>query len=1098
MGEIAGQAGPGARAIHRVLIANRGEIAIRIARTILDLDMVPIMVHGRDESDAPHTRAGALAVALAGTGVAAYLNPDDLINAARSAACDAIHPGYGFLSESAGFAQSVIDAGLIFIGPSPQVLAELGHKAQARQRASALGIPILNGTSGGIDLGQAQEFLAGLDGKPVMIKAVAGGGGRGMRVVTDSAGLDRAFAQCAAEAKAAFGDGALYLEQFMAQARHIEIQIAGDSTGQIVHFWERDCSLQRRHQKIIEVAPAPHLPEPLRQRLCEAACAIARSVTYQTIGTVEFLVDVARDEFVFLEVNPRLQVEHTITEQVLGVDLVALQLALASGRALSDLGLDQDKIPRPNGYAIQARISAETLAADGTFRAGAGVIASLDVPGGPGIRIDSDLYAGRLVDPGFDPLLAKLIVHSPTDDFPRAWRRFTRSLGEFHLTGLANNLSFLRALAGQEVMSTYQVDTGFVERIMPELAAIAAANQPETLGTQRPSIPPGLEAIYAPMAGRVVAIDVEVGAFASKGQTCVILDAMKMEHLVSAPLSGHVAAIHVETGAITQEGQILILIEPDLTRKDDQAVQSGIDLDLIRADLQAYFTRRDLTLDAARPAAMDKRHARGMRSARENLADLFDADSFIEYGGLAIAAQRRRRALDDLIANTPADGLVGGIGTVNADLVGEEAARCMGLAYDFTVLAGTQGFQNHRKQDRLFALAEQWRIPAILFAEGGGGRPGDVDAPGVAGLDVSTFAQWAKLSGLVPRLGIAAGRCFAGNAALLGCADTIIATRDANIGMGGPAMIEGGGLGQFAPEDIGPAAVLYRAGAVDIMADDEPHAVQLAKQYLSFFQGPVKEFTCDDQRKLRHVIPENRLRAYDIRQVILTLCDTDSVLELRQAYGIGIITALVRIDGRPFGLIANNPVHLGGAIDAEAAEKAGRFMQLCDGFDLPMISLCDTPGFMVGPDIEAQAQMRRVSRMFVTAASMSVPTFTIVLRKGYGLGAQAMAAGGFHQPFFIVSWPTGEFGGMGLEGAVRLGYRKELDAETDPEKRQALYEKLVAKLYDGGKALSMASHFEIDAVIDPMETRAWITRGIKSVPKPIKSAAKKRPMVDTW
>ncbi len=311
-------------------------------------------------------------------------------------------------------------------------------------------------------------------------------------------------------------------------------------------------------------------------------------------------------------------------------------------------------------------------------------------------------------------------------------------------------------------------------------------------------------------------------------------------------------------------------------------------------------------------------------------------------------------------------------------------------------------------------------------------------------------------------------------------------------------MIEGGGLGQFAPEDIGPATVLFRAGAVDILAEDECHAVQLAKQYLSFFQGPVKDFTCDDQRKLRHVIPENRLRAYDIRQVITTLCDTGSVLELRQAYGIGIITALVRIDGRPFGLIANNPVHLGGAIDAEAAEKAGRFMQLCDGFDLPLISLCDTPGFMVGPDIEAQAQMRRVSRMFVTAASMSVPTFTIVLRKGYGLGAQAMAAGGFHQPFFIVSWPTGEFGGMGLEGAVRLGYRKELDAEADPEQRQALYEKLVAKLYEGGKALSMASHFEIDAVIDPMETRAWITRGIKSVPNSIKPAAIKRRMIDTW
>jgi acetyl/propionyl-CoA carboxylase alpha subunit len=766
MDEIAGRAGPGAQVIRRVLIANRGEIAIRIARTCLDLDMVPVMVFGRGEADAPHARAGGQAVALAGSGVAAYLDPYDLIKAAQSSGCDAIHPGYGFLSESPAFAESAIDAGLIFIGPGSQVLAELGHKAQARQRASALGIPILSGTAGGIDLAQAQEFLDQLGGKPVMIKAVAGGGGRGMRVVADRTGLERAFVQCAAEAKAAFGDGALYLEQFMANARHIEIQIAGDHTGDVVHFWDRDCSLQRRHQKIIEIAPAPNLPESLRQRLCDAACAIARSVGYQTIGTVEFLADVARDEFVFLEVNPRLQVEHTVTEQVLGLDLVALQFALASGRTLFDLGMTQAAIPRPSGYAIQARISAESLAADGTFRAGAGIVSRLELPGGPGIRIDSDLCAGRQVDPGFDPLLAKLIVHSPADDFARAWHRFARSLTEFHLTGPANNLNFLRALVQQDVLLAYQVNTGFVERILPELAAIAAANQPEPNSVAQPAIPAGLEAIHAPMAGRVVAIDVEIGASVQAGQACIILDAMKMEHLVVSPRHGRVIEIRLQTGAITQEGQVLILIAPDLTQNDGHSVQPGADIDLIRADLQTYFDRRDLTLDAARPGAMDKRHARGMRSARENLADLFDPDSFIEYGGFAIAAQRRRRALDDLIANTPADGLVGGIGTVNAGLVGEESARCMGLAYDFTVLAGTQGFQNHRKQDRLFALAEQWHIPAILFAEGGGGRPGDVDAPGIAGLDVSTFAQWAKLSGQVPRLGIAAGRCFAGNAAV--------------------------------------------------------------------------------------------------------------------------------------------------------------------------------------------------------------------------------------------------------------------------------------------------------------------------------------------
>ncbi|HEY9119853.1 MAG TPA: carboxyl transferase domain-containing protein, partial [Marinobacter sp.] len=446
---------------------------------------------------------------------------------------------------------------------------------------------------------------------------------------------------------------------------------------------------------------------------------------------------------------------------------------------------------------------------------------------------------------------------------------------------------------------------------------------------------------------------------------------------------------------------------------------------------------------------------------------------------------------------SPADGLVAGIGTVNGQQFGPERARCMAMSYDYTVFAGTQGVMNHKKTDRMLELAERQRLPLVFFTEGGGGRPGDVDWVGVAGLDCTTFMRMARLSGSVPLIGIASGRCFAGNAALLGCCDVIIATENATIGMAGPAMIEGGGLGRFMPEEVGPVSVQSANGVIDIVARDEAEATRIAKQYLAFFQGSLPAGKSADQRELRHLVPENRLRVYDMRKVISTLADQDSVLELRKHFAPGVITALVRIQGKAFGVIANNPTHLGGAIDASGADKAARFMQLCDAHGLPLLSLCDTPGFMVGPEAEQQATVRHVSRLFVTAASMTVPFFTVVLRKGYGLGAQAMAAGSFHAPMFTIGWPSSEFGAMGLEGAVRLGFAKELAAVENQDERKALFDKLVGKLYERGKGVSMASFLEIDAVIDPVETRDWLIRGLNSA-DPASLDGGHRAMIDTW
>jgi len=598
-----------------------------------------------------------------------------------------------------------------------------------------------------------------------------------------------------------------------------------------------------------------------------------------------------------------------------------------------------------------------------------------------------------------------------------------------------------------------------------------------------------------------VSIEAAIGASVEAGSAVVVLEAMKMEHVVPAASSGRIVQLHVEPGEAVREGAPLVTLELGAVEGQGDTPEAHVDLERIRPDLAEVIERHALLQDARRPDAVARRRKTGQRTARENVEDLVDAGSFIEYGALVIAAQRRRRPLAELIERTPADGLIAGMGRVNGDLFDADRARCLVMTYDYTVLAGTQGMQNHRKKDRMFELAEQWRLPVVLFTEGGGGRPGDSDASGVSGLDCLAFAYFGALSGLVPLVGIASGRCFAGNAALLGCCDVVIATRGSNIGMGGPAMIEGGGLGVFRPEDIGPFDVQRSNGVIDVAVETEAEAVAVAKRYLSYFQGPVDPLAAGephDARLLRSVIPENRLRVYDVRRVIELLADRESVLELRRDFGPGMVTALVRIEGRPIGLIANNPLHLAGAIDAAAADKAARFMQLCDAFDLPILSLCDTPGIMVGPEAEETALVRHASRLFVVGGSLTVPFVTIILRKGYGLGAQAMAGGSFKSPLLTVAWPTGEFGGMGLEGAVKLGLRRELEAIEDPAEREAAFRRIVAGAYERGKAVNVASHFELDGVIDPAESRRWISEALCSVPPAPPRTGKKRPCIDPW
>ena len=1117
------------RPFQSILIANRGEIVIRIVRAAAELGLRTVSVFSTDDESSLHRFAATEALALSGSGSAAYLDIDAIIGAALSSRCEAVHPGYGFLSENAQFARRCQQAGLVFIGPTPETLDLYGDKSQARQLARQLGVPVLGGTDGPTSVEQARAFMQTLGADAhVMIKAIAGGGGRGMRVVESPAELEPAYARCQSEAMTAFGRSDVYVEQLVERARHIEIQVIGDGAA-VSHLGERECSVQRRNQKLVEIAPSPWLAAPLRARIAAAAVRMASQTHYRGLGTFEFLVDEAASDagagFYFIEANPRLQVEHTITEEVTGVDLVRSQIRIAMGATLDELGLVQAQIPAPRGCAIQFRVNMESMGAQ--EHAGAtDHLLTFETPCGPGVRVDTFAYAGFAPSHRFDSLIAKLIVTGAS--FEAAASRGYRALCEFRIEGLAHNLTFLRNLARHPEFLASRITTRFVDERLDELVSSANEAHPRLhvpgafahASAGAPVAQPAADdpgAQRAPLRGTVMEVSVVIGQRVGAGEQLVVVDAMKMEHVVSAAFAGVVTSVTAAPGLAVRQGDVLVCLNADADADADarsdapmnaRAGRGSVAVSTeaapvytggVRPDLAEAIERRAATLDAARPQAVARRRKTGQRTARENLQHLCDEGSFLEYGALAVAGQRGTRSFEELRQVSPADGFIYGLASVNAPLFGPTRSRCLVAAYDYTVFAGTQGYIGHKKHDRLLELAVTLRIPFVIFAEGGGGRPADSDNIGGVNLANPTFWHIGKLSGLVPLVGVVSGRCFAGNAVVLGCCDVVIATENATVGMGGPVMIEGAGLGVFTPEEVGPAAMHEQRGSVDLLVRDEAQAVDVARQYLSYFQGSVEQWQAADQTALREAIPLRRTRAYDVRQVIELLADTGSVLELRSAFGAAAVTALVRIEGRPVGLIANNPKHNAGAIGSDESDKLARFIQLCDAFDLPIVSLCDTPGFMVGPEAETTAQIRHCSRIFVTAANVTVPFLTIVLRKAYGLGGQAMAGGSFHKSsMFTVAWPTAEFGSMGLEGQVRLGYRAELEAIADPVARQARYQALVDGMYERGKAVNVAPFLSIDDVIDPADTRTWLIAGLRSAPAPLPREGRKRANIDSW
>lgn len=1098
--------------MNKLLIANRGEIAIRIINAAVDLGMTTVTIYSEDDHNALHVKKSDESIPLKGIGAAAYLDISQIIEIAKNSGCNYLHPGYGFLSENVTLAKACEKASITFVGPNPRILACFGDKIKARVLAKKANVPLIPGTNKATSLEAVKNFFQLLPtGSKIMIKSMAGGGGRGMRIVDNIAAIDKAYQQCQSEAKKAFGNDQLYVEKYLPKARHLEVQILGDGQT-ITHLWERECSIQRRQQKLIEIAPCPNISPSLREKIIQATMRLAKAVNYNNVGTFEFLVEgvnlTSDASFYFLEVNPRIQVEHTVTEEITGVDIVQFQLNQAMGFSLKELGLLQAQIPAPQGLAIQARINMEQIDNKGNTIAKTGQLQHFDLPFGKSTRIETAGYVGYKNSPNFDTLIAKLIIHSKGNKFSKAIQKLYRKLGECNIKGIETNLSFLQNILQHPDIVGNNFHTQFILENLSNLLDKNDLEHPQyffqkaiestTVTKNTPALPTGIIAIQTPMPGSVVSIEVREGDSIKIGQQLMVIEAMKMESVVLAEVDGIIKKIEVKKGSVLFEKDNLFLVKKVTNSESQVNSQQTFDLDKIRPELKELQIRKAFQLDENRPIAVGKRKKKGKQTARENIAQLCDKDTFLEYGSLIVAAQRSRRTLEDLVKNTPADGIITGIGAVNGGLFSDEAAKCMILCYDYTVLAGTQGMFGHQKTDRVLEVAHSGKMPIILFAEGGGGRPGDTDFQGIGGLQVKTFALFAKHNGVAPRVAIVSGYCFAGNAALAGCADVIIATQDTSIGMGGPAMIEGGGLGKYHPKEVGPIEVQGKNGVLDIIVQDEKEAIITAKKYLSYFQGSILNWSCQDQRTLRHLIPENRRRVYDIRHVIHTLADKDSVLELRQDFAIGVITAFIRIEGKPLGLIANNPKHLGGALDAEGSGKAARFMQLCDVYRIPMVSLCDTPGFMVGPEAEKTGLVRHTSRLFTTGAKITIPFFTVVLRKAYGLGSMGMAAGGMHEPFFTVSWPTGEFGGMGLEGAVRLGYRKELEAVEDLAEREALFQKMVAESYKHGKAINTGAFLEIDEVIDPKDTRKWIVNGLlsNSIAKDEQKAG--RGFVDTW
>ncbi|MBT4514708.1 MAG: hypothetical protein HOC77_06410 [Chloroflexi bacterium] len=1096
--------------LSKLLVANRGEIAVRIIRAAADMGISTVSIYPSDEAEALHVHKADEAVLLEGRGVAPYLDIKQVVNAARASGCDSVHPGYGFLAENADFAQACHDAGLIFVGPLVETLELFGDKVRARDVAGENDVPVLTGSGelGSVD--EAEAFFGSLgNGSTMILKAVAGGGGRGARAVSDVADLKTLYAEATAEAMNAFGVGTLFAERLINRARHIEVQILGDGSGAVSNFGERECSVQRRYQKVMEVAPAPNLPDGLRQRIIESAQRLASAVHYRSLGTFEFLVD-ARDltnesGFYFIEANARLQVEHTVTEAVTGIDLVEAQLKLATGATLADIGLEQADIPEARGFAIQARVNMETVTPDGRTLPSVGTLSAFDPPSGPGVRTDTFGYAGYSTSPSFDSLIAKVIGHSKSDDFGDAIRRTYRALSEFRIEGVETNLTFLQNLLHHPDFASMQIHTRFVDEQIATLAASSNGSHPKRFAEIAASavvaapvnvaeveVPEGTIAVASPTQGIVAELTVAVGDAVRKGDQIAVMEAMKFFHTVRAEISGVVRILAVAEGDTALEGQTLAAIEVfdeadavfsergEISDAHDRFQRNiGWDAELDELELRTSLAHQ---MGGENNVAFHK--GRGKLTVRERIDALVDPGSFEEIGTLAGSATYD--ADGNLTGFTPANTVVG-VSKING-------RKVMVNGGDFTIRGGASDANVGNKTAYSERMAIEWRVPFIRLLDAAGGsvrtfeQIGHTYLPNGPGHDMSPH-----LLPVVPSVAAVMGSVAGLPAVQAALAHFSVMVKNTSVLFaGGPPVVKAAFGIDITKEDLGDASVqVYQSGVVNNLAESEEEAFDMIRQFLSYlpdsvYEMPPYEEPTDDRNRrdelLKDIVPRDNKTVFDPRPILESILDKDSIFEIAPHFGAGRITVLARVNGYPVGVMINDSRVDGGATDIKAAEKIIRFIEMCETFHLPIINLADDPGFMIGLESESSGMLRVGARLHAVMADTKTPWLTFVIRQIFGVaGGCHIRLSGMHRRY---SWPSGNWGSMHIEGGVDAAYRREIADSDDPDAKR---EEIQNRLKQLASPFRTAQTFLVEEIIDPRNTRPLLCDFVESAQAVIKT-----------
>jgi acetyl/propionyl-CoA carboxylase alpha subunit/acetyl-CoA carboxylase carboxyltransferase component len=1106
----------------RVLIANRGEIAGRIARAAHGLGIETIGIHAPVDALSLHTRlvdeSRELTPPDPSDPVSAYLDVDSLVALAMETGCDAVHPGYGFLSENARFAARLAEAGIAFVGPPVPSLELFGDKVRAREFAAGLDIPLIPGSQSALDSAEAATEQAEAIGYPVMLKAAAGGGGRGMRIVGSPGEMSEAFARCTGEAEQAFGDGTLFLEKLVARPRHIEVQVLGDVAGEVVHLFERDCSIQLRHQKVIEMAPAPLLNDGLRRAMLEAAVSLTRAAGYVNAGTVEFLVDPEAGSFFFIECNPRIQVEHTVTEEILGLDLVAAQFRLAAGESLADLGYpDQGSVGRPRGYAIQARVVCR----------GAGTLSGYREPSGAGVRVDGNGYVGYAPPPQFDPLLAKVIVRGGV--FERVVDQTRRTLGEFHIGGVPTNLLQLQQILELAEIPAVTFRTTLLEEhpdlgqaapgsiykgaalALLEQQAVGSAMEVTPADTAPPpglSVADGALGVEVPMAGTVVSVNAGSGDVVAAGQTLIVVSAMKMESVVVAPAAGQVVEVlPLEEGDRVGVGQIVVSLRPDASLATDGAAAA----DTWAGTLEEVATLRALAEERLAPGSEDpgvvRQRSRGKLTCRERIDLLLDEGSFREVGSVAGFASYDEEG--QIAAFTPANS-VGGWGRIE----GRTVVVC---ADDFTSRGGHADGAIGAKSGYLDRLSIEMRIPSVRLLDGssGGGsvaamvpeqkKTGESKAkessgaikagrPRVAGAGGSFLpghlgsSMYAEQLTTVPVVNVLLGSVVGIGAAKAVLGHFSVMVRDiAQLFVAGPPVVSHAMGYDITKEDLGGWHIHCRNGSVDNLAETEEEAAALARRFLSYLPENVFEappVSAPDpadpadrrEEALFTLIPRKRTTTFDVRKGIRLMADRDSFFEIGPLWGTDQVTGFARFNGHPVGVIASDSQHAnGGALTADGCDKLKRHLDLCDLFHLPVLNLVDNPGFAVGLEHERTGTIRKGGEWMVAFAQVKVPIFTVLMRRSFGVAGNNYATPR-SRPSMRVIWPAADMGGIPPEGGIEAAYKRQLAEAEDPK---AFREELMARIESARGPVGPLNRFQIEEMIDPRDTRRYVCEWVE-------------------